>query len=397
MQNRLRILIVVDLPWDPRLGAVRVFLGLADAWREAGHAVSQYCLTDAFPTPTKSRFLSVSRQLLFPWKAAVFVRRNAAKFDVIDSLLGAFSFPKKRLRFTGLLVSRSVGFYRLYEKFERLSLQRWPVRPRGKLLGRVFYTFMKRRLSRASDNGLRYCDLINVPNDDELRSVREDVGSNKPAVVLPYGLTAEQQRTLAEAAAPAEVRRAQREISFIGMWSPRKGAKDWRTIIQRVRASVPNARFVFLGTLVEDRQVLSDLVLPATDFVDLVVEYPPDELPRLLSDKVAGAFPSYAEGFGLAVLEQLAAGIPTVAYDAPGPRAILCNDLPELLVPVGDVEAFAAKLVYILSCDAAQYEHLSNRSLATAARFTWSDIAEQTADVYRRHLTSISRDRVSSA
>jgi glycosyltransferase involved in cell wall biosynthesis len=397
MQKPLRILIVVDLAWDARLGAVRVFMALANAWREAGHTVSQYCLTDAFPTPTKSRLHSACRQLLFPWKAAAFIRQHADDFDVIDSLLGTLPFPKTRLRFHGLLVARSVGFYRLYEQFERLSLQCWPDRPRGKLLGRVFYTFMNKRLFRSSDNALRRCDLLNLPNPDELRSVREDVHSNRPAVIIPYGLSAEQRRELLDARAPIDVRRAKKKISFIGMWSRRKGAKDWSKIIQRVRASVPDARFVFLGTLVEDRQVLDDLALPTTDFIQLVAEYQPDELPTLLSDTAVGAFPSYAEGFGLAVLEQLAAAIPTVAYDAPGPRAILGHDLSELLVPAGDVEAFAAKLIYILGCDTVSYEQWSNRSVATAAQFTWPDIAEQTADEYRLHLDRISRNDTSSA
>jgi glycosyltransferase involved in cell wall biosynthesis len=135
--------------------------------------------------------------------------------------------------------------------------------------------------------------------------------------------------------------------------------------------------------------VLTELALPAADFIQLVAEHQPEQLPRLLSDAAVGAFPSYAEGFGLAVLEQLAAGIPTIAYDSPGPRAILHDTLPELLVPIGEVEAFAAKLVHILSCDLAHYAQLSNRSVAAAAGFTWSDIAEQTANEYRRHLHRI--------
>ena len=39
MHKPLRILVIVDLAWDVRLGAVRVFMGLADAWCAAGHSV----------------------------------------------------------------------------------------------------------------------------------------------------------------------------------------------------------------------------------------------------------------------------------------------------------------------------------------------------------------------
>ena len=64
-------------------------------------------------------------------------------------------------------------------------------------------------------------------------------------------------------------------------------------------------------------------------------------------DCTVGAFPSYVEGFGLAVLEQLAAGLPTVAYNLPGPRDILKSTLPDLLVPCGDAEKFAATLCQV--------------------------------------------------
>jgi glycosyltransferase involved in cell wall biosynthesis len=138
--------------------------------------------------------------------------------------------------------------------------------------------------------------------------------------------------------------------------------------------------------LTEDRNVFRDLGLQSGDFIQLVQEYHPDELPKLLSDSTVGAFPSYAEGFGLAVLEQLAAGIPPVAYDVPGPRAMLQKHLPELLVPAGDVEKFAAALIRVLLSDPAAYERLAEQSVETANHFDWSTIAEDTARSYETHL-----------
>jgi glycosyltransferase involved in cell wall biosynthesis len=386
MQKPLRILTVVDLPWEARLGASRVFIELAEAWRAAGHVVTKYCLTDAYPTRAWSPFVSAWRQLGFPSKAAAFVRKNHDRFDVIDCLLGTLPFSKERLDFTGLLVARSVGFYRLYQDFERMAQERWPDQPRGKLLGRIFYSVIKKRAFKASESALENCDLLNLPNEDESRCLRDEVSSDKPAIVQPYGLTAEHRRALLEAAAPPTVRLAEKKVSFIGMWSIRKGAKDWGEVIQRVRVAVPGTRFVFLGTLTDDRNVFRDLGLPGGDFIQLVQQYHPDELPKLLSDSTVGAFPSYAEGFGLAVLEQLAAGIPPVAYDVPGPRSMLQKHLSELLVPTGDVEKFAAALIRILQSDLAAYEKLAEQSVETANHFDWSAIAEDTARSYKTHL-----------
>jgi hypothetical protein len=154
-RDSLRILIIVNLPWDSRLGAVRVWVELAEQWRKEGHTVEKFCLTDAFPRSTKSRALSTLRQAwFFPYRAAQYVRRLGRRFDVIDCLIGTLPFEKRKLRFDGLLVARSVGLYRSYEHFIRLTRERWPDQPRGKFLGRFFYKFTARRLWENSTRGL---------------------------------------------------------------------------------------------------------------------------------------------------------------------------------------------------------------------------------------------------
>ena len=117
--NPLRILVTVNLPWDPRLGAVRVYMELAEQWRASGHAVEKYSLSDAFPDASASSAKFTIRQLLFAYKAAAFVRKNSACLDVVDALIGVLPFSKRKLGFHGLLVARSVGLYRLYERFDQ--------------------------------------------------------------------------------------------------------------------------------------------------------------------------------------------------------------------------------------------------------------------------------------
>src|SRR5213076_2791768 len=151
----MRILTVLDLPSDPRLGAARIFMELSRAWETAGHKVSHYCLGDAFTAPTSSPPLSAWRRLRFPGRGAAFVRKNAARFDVIDCLVGALPVTKHRLNFTGLLVARSIGSHRLYRNFEEMARERWPDQPRGKLSGRIFYTFFQQLLFRNSEKKCR--------------------------------------------------------------------------------------------------------------------------------------------------------------------------------------------------------------------------------------------------
>ena len=386
MDKPLRILAVVNLAWDPRMGAARVFIELAEEWTKAGHLVEKFCYTDAFPQSSSSSKLVALRLTLFPFRAARFIRKNADRFDVIEALVGTLPFSKASLRFRGLLVARSVGLYRLYEKFERIASRRWPPSTKGRLSGRIFYGLFNKRMRAASEASVRHCDFLNLPNSDELLCLRNEMRSMKPALVQPYGLAPARREALFAAAAPAECRWQEKRVCFLGMWSARKGSKDWGQIIERIRARVPVARFRFLGTMVENGSVLKELNLAAPDVAELVPEFEPDELPHLLSDCTVGAFPSYVEGFGLAVVEQLAAGLPTVAYDAPGPRHILREALPELLIPPGDIRAFSDAIIAILERDLESYRDICQRSAKTAGEFSWPQIARDTVEEYRLRL-----------
>jgi glycosyltransferase involved in cell wall biosynthesis len=384
--NPLRILVVVNLPWDSRLGAVRVFMELAEQWRAAGHAVEKYSLSDAFPDAHASLARFTIQQLLFSYKAEAFVRKNSARFDVVDALIGVFPFSKTRLGFHGLLVARSVGLYRLYEQFDRSVKKRWPGRPKGKFLGRIVYALARRRLLHASEKAVGQADVINLPNEEEAVCLRQETRADLPILVQPYGLTVERREAFLGAAAAAPMRLAQQRICFIGMWGARKGARDWSGIIRRIRARVPGAQFRFLGTMVDSKAIIPDLQLDTLEGVEFISDYQPDDLPGLLADCTVGAFPSYAEGFGLAVLEQLAAGIPTIAYDTAGPRDLLGGRLPELLVPKGDIDAFAEKICSILQLDLDRYQEMAARSSEAATGFSWPSIAEATLVAYRAAL-----------
>lgn len=382
----LRILIVLNLHWDSRLGAVRVYAELAEQWRAAGHIVERFGLSDAFPKARESRAGFAVRQVMFAHKAAAFVRKNAHRFDIVDAVIGSLPSSKKKLGYKGLLVARSVGLYRLYDRFERSTRHRWPRPPSGKILGRILYKLIRRRLISISDKSVTQADLVNVPNQDEADHLRAELGLDRPIIVQPYGLTAEARQALSQTAETAEVRLARKKVSFIGMWGPRKGSFDWAAIIQQIWKKIPETHFHFLGTMVDPQTILFDLGVEKSERIELVSEYSPTELPRLLADATVGAFPSYAEGFGLAVLEQLGAGIPTVAFNVAGPRDILRASLPELLVPSGDIDAFADAVCKILELDRPAYHNLSQRSAEVAAQFSWAAIAEETLSAYRRLL-----------
>jgi glycosyltransferase involved in cell wall biosynthesis len=386
MDRPLRILAIVNLPWDPRLGASRVWFELSEQWKKAGHKIDKFCLSDAFPTPTSSPALYVWRQVIFPYYAARYVRRHAREFDVIDCLIGTLPLSKRSLGFGGVLVGRSIGLYLAYTDFIRSSRQRWRDQPRGKFLGRFFYPFTSWLLRQSSDRALGHCDCFNVPNEEEKQALERRCPGAK-IIVQPYGLNDTERAALSQTAQSAAARLARKEICFLGMWSVRKGSRDWPDIVRAVWNSIPNALFAFLGTIMNEETVLRDLGLSPRESIRCVASYDPNDLPQLIGSCTVGLFPSYIEGFGLSVIEQLAAGIPTIAYDVPGPRHIFAGAAStQFLVPAGDTRAMVDRAIEILAMDENDYAALSAKCRQIAHQFRWEQIAVNTAQEYREAL-----------
>ena len=109
----------------------------------------------------------------------------------------------------------------------------------------------------------------------------------------------------------------------------------------------------------------------------------PEELAEWYARARIFAFPSLDEGFGMPVLEAMAAGTPVVAAN----RAALpeiCGDAA-LLVDPEDVDAIHAALEQLMRDETVAAE-LARRGLGRAEQFTWEQAAEQTWNLYQRVL-----------
>jgi glycosyltransferase involved in cell wall biosynthesis len=376
-ERPLKILIVLHMPWSRDMGGPRVSVEMADEWIRMGHTVDKFDLYDAFPR--WNRLLPIFNMAFFPGRAIAHVRRHGHKYDVIQADQGNLPIGKGKMNYRGLLVARSNGLAHFYEEFnakEARRKRRQGIRE-GSFAGNLLRALAARmaQVVRNTERSFDAADVIVLINEDERRYVAETLGHRDKAMLFHNGLSEER---LAEFAAhrtvPAQ-RLAAQQIAFIGGWSDRKGAQDFPNLVRTVRAARPQTRFLLLGTGADQESLRARFEPQDREAVQVIASYRSAELPGLLAEASVGFLPSYIEGFGLGVLEALAAGIPTLAYDVPGPREMLRHFTPPLLTPPGDVEAAARRLVALLDLSEADYAALSARSVEVAGLFRWREIA----------------------
>jgi len=183
-------------------------------------------------------------------------------------------------------------------------------------------------------------------------------------------------------------------ILAVGGIEPRKGSDTLMAAIAALRRSGarPGRRPVLAvvgGHSFQDYREYRDRVLSSLpglglrldDDVVLLGTVPDDELPGWYAAADVLAFPSTKEGWGLAVLEAMSAGLPVVASDLPVFREYLRPGQDALMVPVDDAAALAAALGTILD-DAVLAGRLRAAGREVCARFTWARCAAEHQRIY---------------
>ena len=103
---------------------------------------------------------------------------------------------------------------------------------------------------------------------------------------------------------------------------------------------------------------------------------------RLLRGAWANLFPSPKEGWGITIIEAAACGTPSLASDSPGLRDSVRHGETGYLVPHGDENALAARMLE-LAGNAVLVETLGAKGRRFAETLTWESAAEQTEDHLR--------------
>ncbi|HTJ68715.1 MAG TPA: MSMEG_0565 family glycosyltransferase [Actinospica sp.] len=172
-----------------------------------------------------------------------------------------------------------------------------------------------------------------------------------------------------------------RYVLTVGGIEPRKGSIDLVEAYALLRTAHPGHRLVVAGgeTLFDYRDYRARWDRRAEELgVEPIVlgAVPDGDLPSLVAAADAFAFPSVKEGFGLAAMEALAAGVPLVVRDLPVLREVFGRAARFAGTPAD----FATELDRAL-CVADPDRRAAGQRLA--ASHTWAAAAHAHLDLYR--------------
>jgi glycosyltransferase involved in cell wall biosynthesis len=169
-------------------------------------------------------------------------------------------------------------------------------------------------------------------------------------------------------------------VLAIGTVEPRKGLDVLMSAMARPElAGLQLAIIGQAGWGAVDPRRLAALAGLGADRLRLLGPRGDADLAAALDGAVAVAVPSRAEGFGLPLLEAMAAGVPVVHSQVPALVEVAGG--AGIAVPIGDDAALAEALAAVAG-DPALARRMSERGRARAAAFTWDAAARATWDVH---------------
>jgi glycosyltransferase involved in cell wall biosynthesis len=163
---------------------------------------------------------------------------------------------------------------------------------------------------------------------------------------------------------------------YIGRFYPTKAVEDLILAWELVHAKLPDEHLLLVGrgevdyvaslhALIRDRGL--------EEFVTIRGDVHDTEKGELLSRSKLFAFPSKEEGWGIAVAEAMAAGLPCATYDLPVLREVF--PYGRSVAPIGNFGVFADRLLELLENEAI-YRERAREAENLGATFTWERASE---------------------
>lgn len=372
--------------WGNTMGIPKVFYDFKIEYEKIGHHVDTLTFEDLYPKGENK--LTRMFGPTFPELILKYLKKNAYRYDVIDANFECIPYPKEAFNFKGILMFRSHGLpqvYKIYEDIPPYKTVLDSVNESIKIKTRFgnIYRALDRKVGLKELNAsIEHADIVHALNSHEYDFLLGEGVPQEKLVTIPNGL---QDDYILEANL-LKVINKKNKISFLASWTNRKGIMELNEIVNKISSQVQLDELHLLGGDQSEEVVLKQFENSNYSKLKITPQFEQNELIPLLSNSKVGVFPSYVEGFGLAVVEQLACGIPVVAYNVPGPADILGDLDPSLLIESGDTKSLCKKVIEILNMPEADYEKLAFRCKERARFYGMAKVVESFSDIFINYI-----------
>ncbi len=173
-------------------------------------------------------------------------------------------------------------------------------------------------------------------------------------------------------------------LLFIGNFAIRKGFIHVLDAYLSLKKRWPNLRLLAVGDGTLRNQYEQELGERAGTDVIFTGRVSTEDLPRYYASATVFCAPATGrESFGIVLAEAMAAGVPIVASNIDGYRAVVGNTHAAILVPPGNAEAID-RAVDALLHNPAQRAAMSAAGRKAAVTYQWSAVAERVEAVYEK-------------
>ena len=365
-----RIAIVLQTPRDPHSSVFLTYQALAAELIRRGHQTAILTPND-FPRAAAGRWTPI----VYPWTIARWLRRTR---DAID-LVVFHSFAGWLAAASGAThdVRIAVAFHGLEPLYHR-QLRIDAARSGGlSMRYRLLQEQLMPRFLRAACRRAARVTCLNAAEREFL--IQSGWAPAERIVTVAHGVD---EAFFLGARDP----RPLRTLLFVAQWLPMKGIDALRAAFGELAHRHPDLQLVCAGTLVPAEQVLGAFPSNVRARVTVVPRVDHDALAALYRDADVFVFPSSYEGFGLALVEAMAARLPIVTTPVGVAVDALTDRRSALFVPPRDGAAIV-EAVETLIRDPALRSDLGEAAAAAARPYREADCVRQWADA----LTTIDR------
>lgn len=174
-------------------------------------------------------------------------------------------------------------------------------------------------------------------------------------------------------------------VGKIARLFPLKGHEDLMEAATRLIEQCPKVKFLFVGDGIWRARFEEWANRPGLKghfvFTGLV---PPDQVPELVGAMDVLVHLSRREGLARALPQAMAAGKPVVAFDCDGAREVCLDGRTGFLVPTGDTDLMASRLLELLHSPELRNELGRRGQELVRGQFSEEMMVEQILALYRR-------------